>query len=136
MKKILGVSHPIPKKFAERIYNHGKNVFVSKKSLKKAIKGDKFLIYESRGSHAYTGWADIISNGLEKTDEILKKYENNLIVTKNEFIEYSKNRSEMNIIQFENFEKFKKPVPPNRFVSIGGKYIYEDEFKMIKSNKG
>ena len=30
-------------------------------------------------------------------------------------------------IEFENFEKFTKPVKPKRFVTVAGKYIYEDE---------
>ena len=42
----------------------------------------------------------------------------------------------MNVIEFENFEKFKKPVLPKRFVAVAGKYIYEDEFKIIEKNKG
>jgi hypothetical protein len=42
----------------------------------------------------------------------------------------------MNVIEFENFEKFTKPVKPKRFVTVAGKYIYEDEFEMIKKNKG
>jgi len=39
----------------------------------------------------------------------------------------------MNVIEFE---KFKKSVIPKRFVAVSGKYIYEDEFKMIEKNKG
>lgn len=35
----------------------------------------------------------------------------------------------MNVIEFENFDKFKKPVKPSRFVTVGDKYIYEDEYK-------
>jgi len=42
----------------------------------------------------------------------------------------------MTVIEFENFEKFKKPVKPKRFVTVAGKYIYEEEFKMINKNKG
>ncbi|WP_227717208.1 DUF365 domain-containing protein [Methanobacterium lacus] len=42
----------------------------------------------------------------------------------------------MFVIGFENFEKFKKPIKPNRYVTAAGKYIYEDEFKMIEINKG
>ena len=41
----------------------------------------------------------------------------------------------MNIIEFENFEMFKNPVIPKRFVAVSGKYIYEDEFNIINRNK-
>ena len=41
----------------------------------------------------------------------------------------------MNVIEFENFEKFKNPVIPKRFVVVSGKYVYNDEFEIIKKNK-
>lgn len=136
MKKIMGVSHPIPTKYAKRIYEDGKTVFISKSSLRRVSKGDKFIIYESHGTRAYTGWADIISVGKQKTSSIWDRYGNLLMVTKDEFKEYSKGRNEMNIIEFKNFKKFNKPVVPKRFVSVAGKYIYDDEFGIIEKKNG
>ncbi|QHN06656.1 DUF365 domain-containing protein [Methanothermobacter sp. THM-1] len=134
-KKIMGVSHPVPTEYARRIYDEGKDVFVGKSYLGRVSPGDKFIIYESHGAKAYTGWADIKSIGKQKTADILKKYGDRLIVTEEEFREYSKGRREMNVIEFENFEKFKNPVKPKRFVTVAGKYIDEEEFKMIEGNK-
>lgn len=134
-KKIMGVSHPIPTEYARRIYDEGKDVFVGKSYLGRVSPGDKFIVYESHGAKAYTGWADIKSIGKQSTSDILKKYGNRLMITEEEFREYSKGRKEMNVIEFENFEKFKKPVKPKRFVSVSGKYIYEEEFEMINKNK-
>lgn len=134
--RILGVSHPIPTEFAERIYNNGKTVFVAKIYLGRVSPGDKFIIYESQGAKAYTGWADIKSIGKQKTSSISRKYGKKLMINKDELQAYAKGRSEMNVIEFENFVKFDKPVTPNRFVAVGGKYIYEDEFKMIDKNRG
>ncbi len=134
-KKIKGVTHPIPTEYAERIYNNGKTIFVGKSHLGRVSKGDKFIIYESHGAKAYTGWADVIKVIKVETSDIIKKYADNLMITSKELMEYSKGRSEMNIIEFENFEKFKKAVVPNRFVAIRGKYIYEDEFETIVKNK-
>ena len=136
MKDIKGVSHPIPTEYAERIYNNEKTVFVSKSHLGKVEKGDKFIIYESHGAKAYTGWADIVSIQKMKPAAITRKYKNQLMITAEELKEYAKNKPEMNVIEFENFQKFKKPVIPKRFVAVSGKYIYEDEFKMIEKNKG
>lgn len=133
--KILGVSHPIPTEYAERIYNDKKTVFVSKSYLGKVSPGDKFIIYESYGAKAYTGWADIVSIGKQKASAITIKYGSKLMITKEEFQEYAKGRPEMNVIEFENFEKFNKPVVPKRFVTVAGKYIYDDEFKTIAKNK-
>jgi hypothetical protein len=114
---ILAVSHPIPTKYAERIYNERKNVFVGKSYLGKASVGDKFIIYESHGARAYTGWADIKSIGKQKTSIIARKYGKNLIITKDELQEYANGKSEMNVIEFENFEKFKNPVKPSSCLS-------------------
>jgi len=134
--EIIGVSHPIPTEYANRIYNDGKTVFITKSYLGKVSKGDKFIIYESWGEKAYTGWADIISVGKQKTSSISRKYGTKLMITAKELKEYGKNRQLMNVIEFENFEKFENPVKPDRFVTVAGKYIYEDEFKMIDGNRG
>jgi len=133
--KIVGVTHPIPTEFAERIYNERKTVFVGKRCLCKVSEGDKFVIYESQGAKAYTGWADIKYIGKINTNSVIKKYGKRLIISPQEFKEYSQRRKEMFVIEFENFEKFEKPVIPKRFVSVAGKYIYKDEFEKIKSKK-
>lgn len=134
--EIKGISHPILKKYAERIYNDGKTVFISKICLTKASPGDKFIIYESRGSKAYTGWADIKSIGKQEKRTIAEKYGDKLMLTKKELYEYAKGKSEMNIIELENFIKFRKPVVPKHFVTVAGKYILEDEFINIDKNRG
>ena len=133
--KIVGVSHPVPKNYAERIYNNNKSVFVGKKFLKKVSKGDKFVIYESHGVGAYTGMGTIINRCDMTPSEILIKYKNKLIVTTKEFKEYAKNMKKMNVIEFEDFEKFSNPIVPKKFVTMGGKYIYEDEYKLIVRKK-
>jgi hypothetical protein len=144
-KRIRGISHPIPTEYAERIYNEGKTVFVSKKHLGKVSSGDKFVVYESHGVKGYTGWADIKSIGLQDSKTIAQKYGKKLVLSTKEFNEYSKGKKKMNIIEFENFEKFKKPVKPTSFMKLGtekiyfvtvaGKYIFEDEYQIIKKNK-
>jgi hypothetical protein len=133
--QIYGVSHPIPTKYAERIYNEGKNVFINKKQLGKVKKGDKFIIYESHGAKAYTGWADIVSIQKMKLTAIKMRYKAKLMITSEELKEYAKDKTEMNVIEFKNFEKFKTPVKPVSFVTVAGKYVYEDEFKMIEKGK-
>ena len=120
--KIIGIAHPIPTEYAKRIYNQNKNVFVGKSYLGKVSKGDKFILYESHGARAYTGLADIKYIGKMKPADILKKYKNKLMLTKEEFKEYSDGKKEMTIIEFENFEKFKIPVKPNEYyVTVSGK---------------
>lgn len=134
--RIVGVSHPVPTEIAERIYNQNKNVFVSKKQLGKVSVGDKFIIYESHGAKAYTGMGDIEFIGKLKPNQIIQKYKSKLMITSEELKEYSKHNDSMNVIEFKNFEKFANPVTPKRYVSVGGKYIYEDEYEYITRNKG
>ncbi|HOI39525.1 MAG TPA: DUF365 domain-containing protein [Methanobacterium sp.] len=133
--EIVGVSHPVPTNIAKRIYNEGKNVFIGKRCLCKVSPGDKFILYESRGARAYTGWADIKSIGKQKTNSIQNKYGNKLMVTKEEFKDYVKGFPEMNVIEFENFHKFNMPVVPIHFVTVGGKYITKKEFRFIDKNR-
>ena len=133
--KIVGVTHPIPPEYAVRIYENNKTVFVGKRCLCKVSKGAKFIVYESHGKGAYTGWADIKHIGKIKTSSVMKKYAKKLMITSDEFKEYSKRNKLMFVIEFENFEKFKNPVIPSRFVTVAGKYIYEDEFDIINKNK-
>jgi len=132
---IKGVTHPIPTEFAERIYNKGKNVVVIKSYLGKVSEGDKFVLYESWGAKAYTGWADIKFIQKMESKNIIEKFGSKLIITEKEFREYSKDRKIMTVIEIINFEKFNKPVKPKLFVSLSGKYIYGNEFKMIKNKK-
>lgn len=134
MKKI-GVTHPIPTEYAERIYNNDKNVFVGKRCLCKVSPGHKFIIYESQGAKAYTGWADIKFIGKMKPNSISNKYGEKLMLEHDELVEYSKGKSEMFVIEFEKFEKFNNNVVPNKFVTVSGKYIYENEYEMIKKHK-
>lgn len=53
------------------------------------------------------GWATIKSMNKEKTGSIIRKYKNKLMITPDEFKEYSKARPEMNVIEFKNIEKNK-----------------------------
>lgn len=133
--KIVGVSHPVPPEYAKRIYSGDKTVFVGKRCLCKVSKGDKFIIYESHEAKAYTGWANIKFIGKIKTSSVMKQYGKKLMISNEEFQDYSKGKSEMFVIEFDNFEKFNKPVKPSRFVTIAGKYIYEDEYKIIEKKK-
>lgn len=133
--KFLAITRPIPTEYATRIYNKNKTVFVGKTYPRQAVAGDKFVLYESHGARAYTGWADIKNIEELKPSDITRKYGEKLIISPEELKKYAKGRNLMTVIELENFKKFKNPVKPKRFVSISGKYIYEDEYDMIIKNK-
>lgn len=133
--KRIGITHPIPTQYAKRIYDENKNVFVSKRHLRKVSKGDIFVIYESHGEMAFTGWAKIKFTGLLPKNNIIRDFHERLFITKKEFEIYSKGKSVMNVIEFEDFEKFNKPYKSKKFVPVAGRYIDENEYKAIKKNK-
>lgn len=129
----MGVTHPIPKEYAERIYG-GKTVYIGKRFLTKVKKGDKFVIYESHGVSAYTGWADIISIEQLTSKQVMKKYSNQIMLTEKELKEYDNNKK-LNVILFENFKKFNKPIKPKKFITMGGKYILDNEYKILSKSE-
>ena len=132
----VGVTHPIPTEYAERIYKNGKTVFVGKRCLCKVSPGDKFIIYESQGEKAYTGSGDIKFIGRMKPSIIYHKYGDKLMITDKELREYAKGKDQMFVIEFENFKKFNNPVKPKRFITVAGKYIDKDEYEFIEKNRG
>lgn len=134
--KIFGISHPIPTKYAERIYNENKTLYIGKSYRGKVTKGDKFIIYESYGAKAYTGWADIVDIGKMTPNEIFNKYKNKMMVSEEEFKDYAKGTKQINYIEFQNFEKFKIPVKPKKYITKGGKYIDKKELEFIIAKKG
>ncbi len=132
MEKIYGITHPVPKEFAERIYD-GKNVYVGKSFLKSAKKGDKFILYESHGAGAFTGWADIVNIDSMSVSDILEDYENDLMLTSDELKDYA-GKKKIVVIEFNNFKKFDKPIKPKHFVSMRGKYINKAEFDLLSKS--
>lgn len=133
--KIVGVSHPIPTEYAKRIYEENKTVYIGRRALKRAPIGSKFVIYESYGAKAFTGMGDIKFIGLMSPKDIIKKYKDKMIVTIDEFNQYSKGEKQMNVIEFEKFEKFKTPVKPKNFITPAGKYIDNKQLNIIIENK-
>ena len=128
---IIGIAHPLPTKYAKRIYEDGKNVFISKSYLGKASEGDKFILYESHGAKKYTGMAKIKFISEMDSIDILKHYKDNLIISEEEFKEYVGNRKKMAVVEFEDFKMFEIPVKPQKFVTISGKYITDKEYQSI-----
>ncbi len=128
--KIKGVCHPIPQDIAEIIYE-GKRTFVVKSLLKKTKKNHKFLLYESRGSKAYTGWGDIDIVEHMHPLEIWNKYQKQLVLDKNNYFKYVSKKSVVTVIKLKNFELFPEKIIPKTFVSMRGKYLYEEEYMEI-----
>lgn len=134
--KICAITHPVPKIYAKRIYDDDKTIFVCKNYLNKINDNGRFVLYESRGIGAYTGWADIDFMQKMEPKKIINVYRNDLFLTEDELKEYSKKRTHMTIIRLKNFEKFRNPVFPKKFITMSGKYIDREEYEYINKNKG
>ena len=60
MAEIIGVTYPIPKKFIDRFFKKGKNVFIKPATVWKQLKpGMKFVFYQSQEDTGFVGEAKI-----------------------------------------------------------------------------
>lgn len=64
----------------------------------------------------------------------MDKYSNQCMLSEKELKEYATNKK-LNVILFENFEEFTKPIKPKKFITMGGKYILENEYNNILKSK-
>lgn len=128
--RIVGVCHPIPKDIAEEIYS-GKRSLVFNSFMKKIKKGQKFLLYESQGAKAYTGWGNIELVENNYPSQIWSKYKDELVLDNKNFFNYVSKKSTVTFIRLKDFQLFNKIIIPKNFVSMRGKYLYEDEYDWI-----
>lgn len=128
--KIMGVCHPIPKNIAEKIYS-GKRGLVINSFMKKTKKGQKFLLYESHGAKAYMGWGNIELVENNHPSQIWSKYKEELVLDKKNFFEYVSKKSNVTFIKLKDFQLFDKEIIPKNFVSMRGRYLYEEEYNWI-----
>ena len=128
--RIVGVCHPIPKDISEEIYS-GKRSLVFNSFMKKIKKGQKFLLYESQGAKAYTGWGNIELVENNYPSQIWSKYKDELVLDNKNFFNYVSKKSTVTFIRLKDFQLFNKIIIPKNFVSMRGKYLYEDEYDWI-----
>ncbi|GAB6103211.1 DUF365 domain-containing protein [Thermococcus atlanticus] len=145
-EKVVGATFPVPRWFLERILNEGKTVFVKPSTLR-VKPGMKVVFYASRESQAWLGEAEVESvEFLENVEEILKKYEKELFLTPKELREYDRERAKWHsrgrrprpwmVLRLKNIRKYPKPVKPQRFIAVSGRYIKEREYREILRKSG
>ena len=141
-EEIAGVVYPVPSDLLERIFE-GKDVFIKHPTcFKELSKGKKVLFYSSHDVRAIVGEATIKNMEMMKIDEIYKKYGNRVFITREEARNYSrplkdrrKGDSQRDItflvLELSDIKRYKNPVKPKRFVTVGGKYITKQEYESI-----
>jgi len=94
MAKIVGVAFPIPKRFMDRFFKEGKDVFVKPATCFKELKpGMKFVFYQSREDQGFVGEAKI--KEIKLIDDPMKVFElygDRVFLTKEELREYVKSQ--------------------------------------------
>jgi len=139
MSEIKGVTYPIPKRFVERFFKDGKDVFVKPATVWKQLKpGMKFVFYQSREDTGFVGEAKIKRVLLvEDPMKLYETYGNRIFLTKEELKEYIKSQERWKsrkdktkkklwiAIELEDIRWYDKPIKPKRFVPVGGQYLRE-----------
>ncbi|XRO75081.1 DUF365 domain-containing protein [Methanocaldococcus sp. 28A] len=139
---IIGATFPIPKPLIGRILDEHKNVFVKPATLTKLEKGMKIIFYASREEQGFYGEAEIEKvEFFENPMKILEKYKDEMFLTEEEFKEYidsskkwgygRKKKKPWMVIVLKNIKKYSKVVKPKRFITVGGRYVKEKEYKEI-----
>jgi len=138
MARIIGVAFPIPKRFMDRFFKDGKDVFIKPATVWKELKpGMKFVFYQSHEDTGFVGEAKI--KDIKLIDDPMKVFEmygDRLFLTKEELKEYVKSqerwgrkkerkRKKWLVIELEDIRKYDEPVKPKRFVPVGGQYLRE-----------
>jgi len=142
-EKIVGVTFPVPYRFMKRFFEDGKDVFVKPATAFKRLKeGMKLIFYASHENQGWVGEATI--KRVEFVDdpfEVLRGYEDRLFLTKEELRAYMKSQEKWGggkrrgkkkkwlVMELENITRYKNIVRPKRFITVGGRYVTQREFK-------
>ena len=140
MSEIKGVKYPIPKQYMNRFFKEGKDVFVKPATVWKELKqGMKFVFYQSHEDTGFVGEAKI--KRVVLMDDPMKLYESygdRIFLTKEELNEFIKSQERWKsgwksrgvekkkkwmAIELEDIKKYRNPIKPKRFISVGGQYL-------------
>ncbi|MCS7144616.1 MAG: DUF365 domain-containing protein [Archaeoglobaceae archaeon] len=143
---IVGVSFPIPKRFAQRFFE-GKTVFVKPATTFKELKaGMRFVIYQSREDTGFIGEGKI--KQIVFADDPMKFYEifgDKIFLSKEEMRDYIKsqerwdkakrlkgkrNKKKWMAIELEEIKRYPKTLKPPSYIPVGGMYLTEKDLKV------
>ncbi|WP_461865793.1 DUF365 domain-containing protein, partial [Thermococcus sp.] len=143
LEDIIGVIYPVPSDLLERIFE-GKDVFIKHPTCFKLLKpGHKVLFYASHDVRAIVGEATIKRMEFLSLEEVYKKYGKRVFITKEEALRYAtplrdrkegrKGRKDVKflVLELENVKRYRRPYKPKRFITVGGKYLSEREYRGI-----
>ena len=141
-KKIVGVTFPVPYHFMKRFFEEGKTVFIKNSKLRKIEPNMKLIFYASHKIHAFVGEGTIQKIDFLSPQEVIKKYEKDLFLTKEECMKYANQItpikkykvSKFLTLLLTNIKEYPKPVKPSGYyITVAGRYVSESEYENIIS---
>ena len=143
MNKIIGVAHPIEKRFMNRFLLDKKDVFIKPAKCFQFLEpGMLFFFYQSREDTGYVGEAIIVKiNISQDIRRLLSTYKNRNFLSDDEMEEYISNIERRKThrrrytkveprkwmaIELKEIRKYDNPIKPKHFVPIGGRYQRAD----------
>jgi len=136
---LIGVIYPLHQNIIKRFLNEDKDIFVkyisripTKKSKFRITPGIKLYFYESVSRKAIVAHATIKSIEFLHIEETINAYNQKLMISKNELIEYSKGRNKkIMILKIDNIKKLDPIIPVKCRITMSGRYITKDNLDEI-----
>jgi hypothetical protein len=138
-EKIIGVIYPLHRNIIERFLNEDKDIFIkyisrirNKKSKFRLTPGLKLFLYESAFRKALVASATIKTIEFVNIEEIMDTYNDKLMISKNELVDYAKGRTKkIMILKLDNIIKLEPIIPVKCRITMSGRYITKDNLDEI-----
>lgn len=148
MSSIVGVTFPIEKRFMDRFFVERKTVFIKPATIFARLReGMSFIFYQSRLDTGFVGEGKIKTVYISEDPFLFfDKYKDKIFLTSEELHEYikasqkwksrSKHPKKKNWIAIEltNIQKYRDVVKTKNFVTVGGRYMTQDEKNEINNS--
>lgn len=140
-EKILGVIYALPEKIITNILSKNKNIFIkyfpkplSKKSKIRLNKGMAIYFYASKEDKILLGEAIIDKILYETKMNVYSKFNNNLMLSKNELDAYCLDRETkpMLILILSKIKKYASPIKIDICINMGGLYITKENIHILR----
>jgi hypothetical protein len=148
MTEIVGVTFPIEKRFMDRFFIQKKTVFIKPATIFAQVReGMSFVFYQSRVDTGFVGEGKIKYVYISEDPFLFfDKYQDKIFLTPEELHEYIKTQQKWKshsrhpkkknwiAIELKNIQKYKNVIKTKNFVTVGGRYITQDEKTEINNS--
>ncbi|MCX6654315.1 MAG: DUF365 domain-containing protein [Candidatus Bathyarchaeota archaeon] len=143
MDKLVGAIFPVPIDLIQRLFSGSSKVFVKyiPHNSTRLCKGNKIIVYESRGAKCLIGEGLISSIEFLTPDEVLVKYRESLFLDEEQLKAYVKlwpNRDpfkKMLTMKLIKLKKYDLPIKYANSITMTGRYVNSKEYQKIFQSK-